>query len=371
MTTAPGPTRRRLTRRVLASPLVESLTAPHGVDRFLEHVDPMLTVHSVRARVSEVIHETGAASTVVLEPNDAWRGFRPGQHVQFGVEVDGKRRIRCFSVSSSSQRTDGRLSVTVKAHQDGYVSQYLHRALGDGTLIHLSEAEGGFVLPTEVPDDLVLLSGGSGITPVMSMLRSLRDRGHDRSVTFLHYARSPEDEIFAAELDEIAATCPWVSMCRVYTRAPATGRVQGRFDASHLQQLAIDPSTTLTYACGPAGLIESVRRTYDAAGAGENLLMEYFKVPTVDLDAEDATGTLALDLTGREVPNDGRTILEQAEAAGLTPQFGCRMGVCHTCTVHKLHGAVRNVITGDVRANTDEHIQICINSPVGDVRVAL
>lgn len=71
------------------------------------------------------------------------------------------------------------------------------------------------------------------------------------------------------------------------------------------------------------------------------------------------------------MPNDGRTILEQAEAAGLTPQFGCRMGVCHTCTVHKLHGAVRNVITGDVRANTDEHIQICINSPVGDVRVAL
>ncbi|MFY0405638.1 ferredoxin reductase [Solicola sp. PLA-1-18] len=363
--------RRGLARRLLATRLADHLTAPHGVDRFLEQIDPMLTVHQVRGIVSEVVHETGAASTVVLAPNDAWTGFRPGQHVQFGVEVEGKRRIRCFSVSSSTARADGRFSVTVKAHDDGYVSQYLHRQMTPGTRVYLSEAEGEFVLPEVVPDDLLLLSGGSGITPVMSMLRSLRDVGHDRPVTFLHYARTPDDEIFRGELDEIAATCPWATVRRVYTREPGRGDLQGRFTAAHLEALGLEPATTPTWACGPAGLIETVRKVYAEAGAEQMLAVEYFKVPSVDLDAADATGTLSLDLSGRDVPNDGRTILEQAEEAGLTPEFGCRRGICHTCTVRKKHGAVRNVLSGEVRADTDEDIRICVNKPVGDVCVSL
>ena len=370
MTTATR-SKRGLTRRLLAAPLVDSLTTPHGIDRFLEQMDPMLTVHQVRAKVVEVIHETGAASTVVLEPNDAWAGFTPGQHVQFGVEVDGKRRIRCFSVSSSTHRDDGRFSVTVKAHEDGYVSQYLHRKMRDRTLIYLSQAEGEFVLPASVPDRLVLISGGSGITPVMSMLRSLRDAGHDKPVTFLHYARSVTDEIFHDELDEVARSCPWLTMRRVYTREPGVGVLQGRFVAEHLEHLGIDPPTTATFACGPAGLIETVRESYESVGAGDRLNVEYFKVPSVQLDAEDATGTLTLDDSGDDVANDGRTILEQAETAGLSPEFGCRMGICHKCTIKKKHGAVRNVISGEVRADTDEEIQICINAPVGDVCVAL
>ncbi|UYM05556.1 ferredoxin reductase [Solicola gregarius] len=362
---------RGLARRLLASSFVDSLTTPHSIDRFLEHVHPMLTVHDVRARVVEVTHETGLASTVVLEPNDAWDHFTPGQHVQFGVEVDGKRRIRCFSVSSSAYRDDGRFSVTVKVHPDGYVSQFLRHELRAGTLVHLSRAEGEFVLPATVPDDLLLISGGSGVTPVMSMLRSLRDGGHSRPVTFLHYARTRDDEIFAAELDEIEASCPWVTMVRVYTRTPRGQDIEGRFNVDHLKHLGHDPADTPTYVCGPAGLIAVVRDAYDEAGAAERLQLEYFKVPTIDLDAADATGTLTLDDSNQEVDNSGNTILEQAEAAGLTPEFGCRMGICHKCTTRKKFGAVRNVISGEVRADTDEEITICNNVPVGDVSVAL
>jgi ferredoxin-NADP reductase len=364
-----GPS-RGVVRRVLASRFVGALIAPHSVDRYLEHIDPALTVHDVRARVIEVIHETGQASTVVLEPNDAWRGFRPGQHVQFGVEVEGKRRIRCFSVSSSTARPDGRITVTVKAHDDGYVSQFLHRSICPGTLVHLSHAEGDFVLPTTVPDRLLLLSGGSGITPVMSMLRSLRDADHRGQVTFLHYARSADDEIFRAELDELSGL-DWLTMARVYTRKPGVGELQGRFIMDHLERLRVDPVEMLSYACGPAGLIETVRKAYADAGAEQSLLVEYFKVPTVQLDAADATGTLTLEQSGTELLNDGRPILEQLENAGLTPAFGCRMGICHTCTVRKKHGAIRNVLSGEVRADTDEEIQICVNAPVGDVCLAL
>jgi len=361
-----------IVRKALASRPVAAFTSPHTVDHYLDQVHPMLAVHHVRARVVEVIRETGVASTVVLRPNGTWEGFKPGQHVEFGVEVDGKRRVRVFSVSSSSQRKDGLFSVSVKAHPDGYVSQYLHHELSPRTLVHLSQADGDFVLPARVPEDLLLLSGGSGITPVMSMLRTLRDTGHRGRVTFLHYARSREDEMFSDELDELAATLDFARVVRVYTREPAEGaELTGRFSLEHLKHLGVDAATTLSYVCGPAGLIATVREAYDGMGAAEQLRMEYFKVPTVDLEAADATGTLTFEDSGIVAENSGTTILEQAEAAGLKPEYGCRMGVCNTCALKKNHGAVRHVITGEVTASTDETVKICVQVPVGDVNVAL
>ncbi len=358
-------------RRALGSRAVASLTSPHTVDHYLEQIHPLLTVDEVRARVVEVIHETGDASTVVLRPNGAWRGFVPGQHVQFGVEVDGRRRVRVFSVSSSQANRDGTFSVSVKAHPDGYVSQFLHHELTPRTIVHLSQAEGEFVLPDELPDHVLLLSGGSGITPVMSMIRTLRDRKHRGEITFLHYARSRADEMFADELDQLADETDF-RITRIYTRVPEPGAaLAGRFHVDHLKHLGVDASDTLTYVCGPAGLIASVRDTYEDLGAGDQLRAEYFKVPTVDLDAADATGTLTFDASGRTADNSGATILEQAEAAGLEPAYGCRMGVCNTCAIKKLHGAARHVVSGEVQADTDQTIKICVHVPVGDVSVAL
>jgi ferredoxin-NADP reductase len=359
-----------LIRKALASRPVASLTSPHTVDHYLEHIHPMLTAKNVRARVVEVRRETGDASTVVLRPNGAWTGFRPGQHVQFGIEVDGKRRIRCFSVASSQSDKGRTFSVSVKAHPDGYVSQFLHHELTPKTIVYLSQAEGEFVLPKAVPDNLLLISGGSGITPVMSMVRTLRDTGHTGQVTFLHYARSRQDEMFSEELDTLEAAN--VRVMRVYTRVPADdAELEGRFRIDHVKHLGIDPTETLTYVCGPAGLIATVRDTYGDLGAAHQLRMEYFKVPSVDLDAADATGTLTFDDADIAVDNSGATILEQAEAAGLTPAYGCRMGVCNTCAIKKNTGAVRHVVSGEICANTDETIKICVNVPVGDVSVAL
>ncbi len=358
-------------RKALTSKTLESLTSPNTIDHYLEQVHPMLAAGNVRARVVEVRRETGDASTVVMRPNGAWNGFRPGQHVQFGVEVDGTRRIRVFSVSSSRADKARTFSVSVKAHPDGYVSQFLHHELEPGTIVYLSQAEGEFTLPREVPASLLLASGGSGITPVMSMIRTLRDTGHRGQVTFLHYARSRDDEMFTDELDELAATTDF-RIVRVYTRQPEPGaELAGRFHVDHLKHLGIDPTDTLTFVCGPAGLIASVRDTYDELGAAEQLRQEYFKVPSVDVDAADATGTLSFDSTMVEAPNTGATILEQAEAAGLKPEFGCRMGVCNTCAIKKNSGAVRHVVTGEICADTDETIKICVQVPVGDVNVAL
>ncbi len=159
------------THRLLRSPLVDLLVGPHGVDRYLELIRPELTVRDARAQVVSVRHQTPRSVTLTLRPNAAFRGFRAGQFVRVGVEIDGIRRTRTYS-PASSEHDDGTLELTVTVHPEGLVSGHLRATVRPGTTVHLGEAQGDFVLPAERPERLALISGGSGITPVMSMLRT-------------------------------------------------------------------------------------------------------------------------------------------------------------------------------------------------------
>ena len=199
--------------RILRSRAVAALTSPHGVDRYLEQLNPMWAAHEVRARIVSVHREVDVpghppVATITLQPTSTWRGHRAGQHVQLGVEVDGARRTtRVFSISSPESGPGDRFTVTLRANPDAPerqgVSRFLVERAQPGTMVHLSQAEGDFVLPDAVPEHVLMISGGSGITPVMSMLGTLHRRTHRGRITFLHYAQSPDHQIFAAELDEI------------------------------------------------------------------------------------------------------------------------------------------------------------------------
>jgi ferredoxin-NADP reductase len=352
-----------LVRGLLASPVVDTLTTPHGIDRYLELVNPMWAVREVRARVEHVRHEAPGVATLTLRPTGNWSGARAGQHVQVGVLVDGARRTRCFSLSSSQHRSDGRVTITVKTHDQGYVSRYLAEDVPVGTVVHLSTPSGEFTLPDPRPDRLVMLSAGSGITPVMSMLRTLCDEGYAGHVTFLHYARTAADTIFADELAERARTCGFAEVVVVHTRG-AGGRVTGRFTADHLRALAPDFTDVPAYVCGPSGFVERVREVYADAGADALLRVEHFKTPAIAADAS-AGGSVEFRRSRVHTANDGRTLLEQAEDAGLSPAYGCRMGICKSCTTRKSEGTVRNVVNGAESSLPDEDIQICVSAPVG------
>jgi stearoyl-CoA 9-desaturase NADPH oxidoreductase len=357
-----------LVRSLLASPVVDSLTTPHGIDRYLELVNPMWAVREVRARVEHVQPEAPGTATLTLRPTGSWTGARAGQHVQVGVLVDGVRRTRCFSLSSSQHRSDGRITITVKAHDEGYVSRYLSEAVPVGTVVHLSPAEGDFTLPWPRPGRLLMVSAGSGITPVMSMLRTLRDEGYAGSATFLHYARTADDTIFAAELAELAAECDCADVTVVHTRSAAvsdeTTAPAGRFSGEHLRAVAPDFADVDAYVCGPNGFVEQVQQVYDDAGATARLRTERFKTPLMAADP-NAEGTLEFRRSRVYTANSGQTLLEQAEAAGLTPAYGCRMGICKSCTTRKSEGTVRNVVNGAESSLPDEDIQICVSAPVG------
>jgi stearoyl-CoA 9-desaturase NADPH oxidoreductase len=364
---------RTLGRTLLSSPVVDALTTPHGVDRYLELVNPMWAVHEIRARVEHVQPEAPGVATLTLRPTSGWCGALAGQHVQLGVVVDGVRRTRCFSLSSSAHRPDGRVTITVKAHDEGYVSRYLAGDVPVGTVVHLSPADGDFTLPAPRPERLLLVSAGSGITPVIAMLRTLRDEGYAGSVTFLHYARSPQDTIFAAELAELAAGCDFADVHLVHTQAGdglGGSALSGRFCAEHLHTVAPDFADVETYACGPAGMVERVQHVYDEARAGERLHVERFKTPAIAADPA-AEGVVEFRRSRVHGANSGQTLLEQAENAGLTPAYGCRMGICKTCTTRKSEGLVRNVVNGAESSLPDEDIQICVSAPVGDCALDL
>ena len=178
-----------LSSRVLASPLVDLLTGPHGVDRYTELVTPTWTQGEARAKVVAVARQTPRSVTLTLEPNRAFTGFRAGQHINLTVEIDGRRRTRCYSPASAEGARY--IELTIGLHDGGLVSTYLFRPRPprhDRRPRLASAATSSF--PTLGRGRILFVSGGSGITPVMSMLRTLRAEGSDGEVAFVHYARS-------------------------------------------------------------------------------------------------------------------------------------------------------------------------------------
>jgi len=350
-----------LTRRVLASPLVDLLTGPHGVDRYTELVAPTWTTGDARAEIVAVYRQTPRSVTLILEPNRAcsglWAGFRAGQHVNLTVEIDGRRRTRPYSPASAEGARY--IELTVGRHDGGLVSPYLYQHARPGMVVGLDSAGGEFVLPTQRPRRVLFVSGGSGITPVLSMLRTMRAEGSDCQIAFIHYARSAEEACYRDELDAMSG----VKVLHGYSRATAGTNLDGRFGPDHLAAAMPDPDAV--FVCGPPALVDAVREQCT------NVRSESFVPPVFDISAEASGGRVSFIDSGAEIVDDGRPLLEQAEAAGLTPESGCRMGICHSCTRRKTHGVVKNLITGAVSSAEQEDVQICVTVPVGDVDIAL
>jgi ferredoxin-NADP reductase len=363
-----------LASTILTSRAVAALTSPHGVDRYLEQVNPMWAAHEVRARVVDVTREVDVpghppVATITLQPTSTWRGHRAGQHVQVGVEIAGARRTtRVFTISSPDSRAGDRFTITLRANPAGRVSRFLVEEARPGQLVHLSQAQGEFTLPDVVPDHLLLVSGGSGITPVMSMLRSLQRRTHRGRITFVHYARSPRHQIFADELDTVRRSGYGVD---VHLLHPELG--DPALSPAWLERLVPGYRDVPTWACGPPPLIDAVHAAYGVSTGstrGSALRVEYFQPPRTGTSG-DAAGEVAFTRSGRTAANTGGPLLEQAERLGLRPESGCRMGICFSCTARKTEGTVRNVVTGAESSLPDEDIQVCVSAPVGDCAIDL
>lgn len=343
-----------------AGSVIEAVLTPHAVDRYLELVDPMVTWTDIRGRVTAVSRRSDRTVTFSVTPTRQFEGFQAGQFVQVSVVIDGVRQTRCFS-PAGSQHQPGDLEFTVTADADGHVSKYLRENLAVGDVLGLTPAAGTFTLPGtpgDRPARIRLISGGSGVTPVLSIVRTLVDEEHDGAIEVLHFCRDSADNPYREEFERLARRRN-VSVTYVYTRAG--GRHLG---PEHLEDLG-----DIGFACGPAPLLETAKQLYSDAGV--ELRVEEFTPPVAAAPSGEATGTLRFTEAGTEVDNDGRSILDQAEASGLFPESGCRMGICFSCTAVRKSGCTTNILTGETNDEPDQHIQLCISAPAGDVEIAL
>ncbi|MFI5531782.1 ferredoxin reductase [Kitasatospora sp. NPDC051853] len=333
--------------------LLELVTTPLLPSDYLDLVSPLRAGADLRGRIEAVHPETGDAATVVIRPGRGWRGHTPGQYVRIGVDVDGTRLWRSYSVTSPTNRRDGRITITVKALPDGKVSNHLVRRAVPGTLVHLDQPAGDFVLPPARPAKVLYLTAGSGITPVMGMLRD----GVPGDVVLVHCAPRPQDALFRGELQDLAAG-GGLHLVEVHTEA------DGRLDVARLGELVPDWAERETWACGPAGLLDAAEAHWKGHGVHERLHTERFR-PSVAVVGDG--GRVTFSTTGRTVDADGAaSLLDVGEEAGVLMPSGCRMGICFGCVTPLRAGAVRDLRTGEItEAEPGVLIQTCVSAAAG------
>ena len=312
---------------------------------YLDLVAPLRATAQLRGRVVSVTPETRHAATVEIRPGRSWKGHRPGQYIRIGIDVDGVRHWRAYSLTSQSTSTHGLLSITVKAIPNGKVSNHIVRLLSPGTLVHLDQATGDFVLPRPLPARTLFLTAGSGV--------------------IIHSAPTRDDVIFGDQLRDWAGS----GRLRLVERYTET---EGILVPSDLDELVPDWREREAWACGPIGLLDAMESHWAEAGLAERLHTERFRSALI---TEGEGGTVTFARQGAVVEADGATpILDVGEHAGVLMPSGCRMGICFGCVVPLKQGVVRDLRDGQltIAAEGDSiHIQTCVSAVAGSCEIDL
>lgn len=342
--------------------LAARITTPLLPDDYLHLANPLWSARELRGRILEVRRETEDSATLVIKPGWGFSfDYQPGQYIGIGLLVDGRWRWRSYSLTSSPAETSGAprtVTITVKAMPEGFLSSHLVAGVEPGTIVRLAAPRGNFVLPDPAPPSILFLTAGSGITPVMSMLRTLVRRNQIGDITHLHSAPTEADVMFRAELAALAANHPG------YRLSVRETRRQGRLDLATLDHEVPDWRERQTWACGPEGMLAQAQKVWSAAGVGDRLHLERFAVSKAA--PAGAGGTVTFARSGRAVAADAATsLMDAGEGAGVQMPFGCRMGICQSCVVSLVDGHVRDLRTG-AEHDPGTRIQTCVSAASGD-----
>lgn len=372
MTPSPNTPRQRWAKRLaapvrstLAQPWLAGIVRQSAVEEVLTALHPMLSLGEVRARVISVIAETADTKTFVLRPNAFWMGVQAGQFIRVRREINGRFVERVYS--ASSLRGTRELAITIKRQAGGLFSQHMHDTVRRGDVLTISQAAGEFVLPAILPAKILLLSAGSGITPMLAMLQSLNARRYAGDVLLLNVAPSADTFIFSRRLAELATRFPALRLLPHYTQTA------GRLDAEKLRAQVPDIAERTTWLCGPAEMMAWVHALWETEQYSAPLRSERFA--SSQLLPASAPGTpvnVTFGEAGQRFTTQGNdNLLLQAERAGLAPKHGCRIGICASCQCIKASGTVENLQTGAISAAPDELIRLCVSVARSDLSIKL
>ena len=375
---------------------------------------PRWTQGRIRLRCVETVAETHDVRTFrwVAEPPMLF-DYQPGQFLTLDLEIDGNQVKRSYSISSSPTRPAA-LEITVKRVPGGLVSNWLHDHVRPGFAVWASGPSGKFTCLPRPPEKLLLLSAGSGVTPVISMSRWLFDSGAQSDVVFLHSARTLDDVPFLAELAFMAARSRRFRSSLVLTRPPPEQQWNGptgRITPALVLREVPDYRSRTIYSCGPTPFMETAREvmtqlgfpmerfhleSFGGAKAGERgakrpasssmadllptpttvprLQPAARRQPTAEMPRVTAPrlAKVVFARSGREVAHDGETpLLELAERMGVSIPNACRAGVCGTCKVTVREGEVSMSCTDGLGPGEQAQGKVlsCIGLPRGAVVV--
>ncbi|MCG7198643.1 FAD-binding oxidoreductase [Marinobacter pelagius] len=339
------------------------------LDPLIARINPMWVQAYTPARVEQVVQETADTRTFVLRPARRWGGFRAGQHVNICTEIDGIRRNRTFSLSSSPLlwETQGLVTLTIKRLPGGLVTNWLHDHVEPGTVIGLGEAFGEFLIP-DPAQPVLFIAGGSGITPILSQLETMAAQDYRAPVTLLYFVRSDRDVIAGEKLRALASRYPALTLEIIHSDDGDVPRILNGEDLDKVPGLR----GRQVYLCGPGGLMDLAGDLLHQRGVSEDRIHSTFFAPPAPAQLQDTEvgGQVTFARSDVRVGSEGdANLLEIAEAAGLTPQYGCRMGICHQCSCRKTSGTVINRLTGEVSGPGEENVQLCISVPRGPVSI--
>ena len=336
------------------------LTTPLHPDDYLRLINPLWSTRELRGRIEKVTPETDDAATLVIKPGWGWSfDHEAGQYIGIGVEMNGRYHWRSYSLSSVPRRSKGTITITVRAMPEGFLSDHLVRGLEPGTIVRLAAPAGEFTLPNPPPDKLLFLVAGSGITPVMSILRTL-DRRDTMPDTLMIYSSPDEDRmIFRDELTKLHEKHSNLTVIQRFTDK------EGMFELKELEKVCPDWQERGTWACGPTPMLDAAVEFWEKAGVDKKLHLERF---STDLGGDAEGGTITFANSGKKVEVDGATtLLEAGEQAGVGMPYGCRIGICHTCTITMASGKIKDLRNGEEHNEPNESIQTCITAACGDI----
>ncbi len=337
---------------------------PALISSAARRINPLHQPTDIGARVVQVIAETANCKTFVLQTNRRWPGKRwpghtAGQHTTLTLIVNGRKLSRTFSIASAPS-ADGLLSITVKRTVENTrrisVSNWMFELLKTGEILSLSPPSGTFVLQPSAPKKHLMLSAGSGITPVMAMLRSL-NLASSTPVECIHICRNESDFIFAAELRALAERYPALRLRLHFSN------VSGRFDAAQLLMWVPDLAECEVYTCGPNAFANAVDAALRAAGIQQTMHRESFGGYAITDSSALENHALSLNNAKQSFTVSSQSsLLTALENAGLNPAFGCRIGICKTCQCVKRSGVVKNLTTGEISDAPNELIALCMSA---------
>jgi stearoyl-CoA 9-desaturase NADPH oxidoreductase len=347
----------------VARRVVTRMTTPLLPDDYLRMVNPLWSARELRGKIVEVIPETDDAATLVIKPGWGWNmTYQAGQYVGIGVHIDGKWHWRSYSISSTPEGHSRshrlrQLTITVKAMPEGFLSEHLVRGLAPGTIVRLALPQGEFVLPDPPPSKILFWTGGSGITPVMSMLRTLDRRDTMPDVVHIHSAPTRGSAIFRDERLALSERHGGLRLLENFDDE------HGILDVERMAEVCPDWTSRDAWVCGPAPMLAAAETRWKEAHLSKKLHLERFSVVfTTSADG----GRVTFATSGRTADVDGATtLLEAGEAAGIQMPFGCRMGICHTCVLTLKKGVVKDLRSG-TEYQSNAGVQTCITAAAGD-----